>query len=314
MIDLAELDMELETEKTEKVAAAVTPVPNVEVANAPATAQQTRARGKVGVLYFDIETIPDYDRAELFELEPIPPAAERGQLFNADFIAKELSKTIKDIEAWLRQWNPCDAGIAAVREAEKWTPKPRKGVFDILNEIANQDAAREALIADQKKKMSVTPEMNQIVALGWSLNGRTFSAVLGTTDGIDEWDERDILEKFWDVAKTAKSLCGYNILNFDLPTIYTRSILLDVAPSRQFDLKPWGTDVIDLMKKRFPSNQAIGLKKLAKLLGIPIPAGDVDGSQVEELWKADPAKVGEYVRSDVDLLIELHQRYSGFFC
>jgi hypothetical protein len=91
-------------------------------------------------------------------------------------------------------------------------------------------------------------------------------------------------------------------------------MLLDVCPSRQFDLKPWGTDVIDLMKKRFPSSGSMKLKTLAACMGIPIPAGDVDGSQVEELWKNDPKKLGEYVRSDVDLCAELHSKYFGFFC
>jgi dipeptidyl aminopeptidase/acylaminoacyl peptidase len=119
-----------------------------------------------------------------------------------------------------------------------------------------------------------------------------------------------------DVAanKGAKSVCGYNVLHFDLPTIFVRSILLDVAPSRQFDLKPWGTDAIDLMKKRFPTSGAMKMKTIAACMGISIPAGDIDGSQVEELWKNDPKKLGEYVRSDVDLVKALHQRYSGFFC
>ena len=312
MIDLAELDMELETE-TKKPGSA-TPAASVDIAISHVSAPQTRARGKFGVLYFDIETIPDYDRAELFELEDIPPAAKRGDFDKCPLAFDLLKQTLDKIKEDLRLFTPVDKYLDELDRLEKLEKKPRKGVFDATNELRNQDAARGQLIADQKKKMSVTPEMNRIVALGWSLNGDTRSLVDGDLEELNDPCEKDLLEKFWFLAKTAKSLCGFNILGFDLPTIYTRSILLDVAPSRQWDLKPWGTDVIDLMKKRFPSNQAIGLKKLAKLLGIPIPAGDVDGSQVEELWQKDPAKVGEYVRSDVDLVIELHQRYSGFFC
>ena len=126
--------------------------------------------------------------------------------------------------------------------------------------------------------------------------------------------EVGLLEEFWTVAKNAKSICGFNILGFDLPVILVRSMLLDVAPSRQFDLKPWGTDVIDLMKKRFPNSGVMGLKKLAKLMGINVPAGDVDGSQVETLWRNDAVKLGKYVASDVAITKEIHQRYSGYFC
>jgi len=125
--------------------------------------------------------------------------------------------------------------------------------------------------------------------------------------------ERDILEQFWSLANRARYVCGFNILGFDLPTIFVRSMLLDVSPTRSWDLKPWGTDVIDLMKKRFPSSGAMGLKKICKAMGIPIPAGDVDGSQVEALFKTDPELVGKYVRSDVLLLLYLHEMYSGFF-
>jgi hypothetical protein len=49
-------------------------------------------------------------------------------------------------------------------------------------------------------------------------------------------------------------------------------------------------------------------------MGIPIPAEGVDGSQVAELFASDPVKLGDYVRSDIQITRELHRRFRGFFC
>lgn len=262
------------------------------------------------ILFFDLETIPDYERRELFELDAIPEPAARCAQMNCPSVDEILKGTLDDFKQTVLKLNPTDDVLDAIDAAERLSKKPRKGVFDITSELRRQDQPICNLIFSQRKIMSVTPEMNRIIALGWSVgSGISNSMVVG-----DKIDERQILEKFWSLALTVKSVCGFNILGFDLPTIFVRSILLDVAPTREFDLKPWGADVIDLMKKRFPAGQAVGLKKLCRMLGIPIPAGDVDGSQVEELWKSDPIKVGEYVRSDVDLVKELHRRYRGLFC
>lgn len=278
----------------------------------------SKAVGKKGVLYFDLETVPDYSRQELFELEEIPEPSKRsiygdfaGQSTSIEGVLAELLKgTLKDFEVWLHKWNPDDDSLDVIDRFESKSQKPRKGVFDLTKEIRSQDSDRLAAIIAQRKMMSVTPEFNRIVALGWSLNGETQSMI----NSGDHTSEVSILQRFWHLSKLAKLVCGFNILGFDLPTIYVRSILLDVAPSRSFDMKPWGTDVIDLMAKRFPRSGAMGLKRICRIMGIPIPAGDIDGSEVEELWRDDPAKLGKYVCSDVDLVKELHQRYDGLFC
>lgn len=279
------------------------------LATAPAPKPKTAA-GHKGVLYFDLETVPDYERMASFGLDPIPEAAKRSVFADYGMLAEQLKGTIRDFEVWIRKWTPDNSALDVIDRMERESAKPRKGVFDLTAEIRNLDSARDQLLQDQRKKMSVTPEFNKIVAMGWRLNGETMSTVID----YDVITEETLLELFWGTVRNCKSVCGYNILGFDLPTIFVRSMLLDVCPSRTFDMKPWGTDVIDLMKKRFPSSGSMKLKTLAACMGIPIPAGDVDGSQVEELWKNDPKKLGEYVRSDVDLCAELHSKYFGFFC
>lgn len=56
------------------------------------------------------------------------------------------------------------------------------------------------------------------------------------------------------------------------------------------------------------------LKDLAKWYGIEVPAGDVDGSQVLELYQSDPEMLARYVRSDVEITRQLHGLWRGTFC
>jgi predicted PolB exonuclease-like 3'-5' exonuclease len=283
------------------------------VATTTATTNRPSVNGSI--MYFDLETVPDYERRELFGLDDIPEPSVRTGPENWSSMADLLSGTLEDFKAKVLKLNPSDEVCDAIDAAEKMSKKPRKGVFDLTSEIRRQDQAILDQIAAQRKTMSVTPEMNRIIAFGYSIgNGITYGLIVDPADVDKDEAERKLLIQFWSLVKSVKSVCGFNIIGFDLPTIFVRSILLDVMPSREFDMKPWGNDVVDVMAKRYPKSGATGLKKLCRMMGIPIPAGDVDGSQVEELWKTEPKKVAEYVRSDVDLVKELHRRYRGFFC
>lgn len=280
---------------------------------------QSSGKTARGVLYFDLETIPDYSRFEQFGLEPIPESAKRATLEECVHGAgKFLDATVEGFKANLLKLNPCDEYLDQLEAAEKAAPKPRKGILDLIADTRNQDAERLAKIEQQRKEMAVCPEMNRVVALGWAVGGNDVESLVISHDVNDavagDVIEITILERFWQLVANNGPLVGFNILGFDLPTIYIRSMLLDVKPSRRLDLKPWSSDCVDLMAVRFPKSSAKRLKWLAAAMGIEVPAGDVDGSQVEDLWKTDPAKVGEYVRSDVAVTRELHRMYRGFFC
>lgn len=94
-------------------------------------------------------------------------------------------------------------------------------------------------------------------------------------------------------------LCGHNSKEFDIPFIARRMIINQVAIPNKLDLfgkKPWEIphlDTLELWKfgdyKHFTS-----LKLLTKILGIPSPKGDIDGSQVGHVF---------YVEKDIDRII-----------
>jgi uncharacterized protein YprB with RNaseH-like and TPR domain len=94
-------------------------------------------------------------------------------------------------------------------------------------------------------------------------------------------------------------LCGHNIKEFDIPFIARRMIINQmILPDKLnlFGKKPWEIahlDTLELWKfgdyKHFTS-----LKLLTKILGIPSPKGDIDGSQVGHVF---------YVEKDIDRIV-----------
>ena len=94
-------------------------------------------------------------------------------------------------------------------------------------------------------------------------------------------------------------LCGHNAKEFDIPFLARRMIINKIKLPDKLNLfgkKPWEIphlDTLELWKfgdyKHFTS-----LKLLTKILGIPSPKGDIDGSQVGHVF---------YVEKDIDRIV-----------
>lgn len=312
VIDTTDLDLdEIDLDTVEIPAAAAAAKAN---APQPAPATPRRAPSRESIVYFDLETVPDFSRLDSFGLPPLPeirapkPAAECPPL--ADVLGGTLDAVGK---ALVTLW-PDDEYLDALASAELLAVKPRKGVMEAINDIRVSRERAAGAEAERNKLLSCTPEFCRIVAIGIATDSEQPRALLAQSDSAD--NERALLGEFWRNVDTGvcRAVCGYNVANFDLPVLLIRSAILDVEPTRFFDLKPWGSrDVLDLMAMRFGRGKPAKLKELCRWLGIVPPAGDCDGSQVLRLWQSDPATLAEYVRSDVWIVQELYRRLQGYF-
>ena len=117
-------------------------------------------------------------------------------------------------------------------------------------------------------------------------------------------DEAKILNDFSNLINNHFNLpqhvlCGHNSKEFDLPFIARRMIINQIKLPEKLNLfgkKPWEVphlDTLELWKfgdyKHFTS-----LKLLTKVLGIPSPKDDIDGSQVGHVY---------YVEKDIDRIV-----------
>ena len=292
------------------------------VATAPTAATPVVTVSQSTCLYFDIETVPDEERAELFDLPEIPPFRET---LHADCIdpSETTSWTVDKFEEYVARMNPEYTWLNAVMELEQsrgksgGKEKPRDGVCKILTKGLSARQAHLEKLTAREKKMSTCPEMCRIVAFGWAVGENTpRSLVLG--DRANEFssgqpiDEALLLKAIWQVFAKGLPLVGFNCLSFDLQVIRARSILLGVQPTVTINDSPYSNrQVIDLAVRRYGRViPEFGLKKLARLYGVPVPSG-ADGSQVSALMAESPEKVGEYVRSDIQVTRGLYEKWRG---
>lgn len=134
-------------------------------------------------------------------------------------------------------------------------------------------------------------------------------------------DEKKILKDFSNLLENhfnlaSHVLCGHNAKEFDIPFIARRMIINQIPIPNKLNLfgkKPWEIphlDTLELWKfgdyKHFTS-----LKLLTKILGIPSPKGDIDGSQVAHVYyvEKDIDRIVTYCEKDVIAVAQIFLRF-----
>lgn len=132
-----------------------------------------------------------------------------------------------------------------------------------------------------------------------SLDGKRFrtTSFFGDDEACILRDFKNLLESHYNHKQHL--LCAHNGKEFDFPYIARRMIINGIGlPEKlnMFGKKPWEIshiDTLDLWKfgdyKHYTS-----LKLLTKILGIPSPKEDIDGSQVREVY---------YKNKDIDRIV-----------
>lgn len=133
-------------------------------------------------------------------------------------------------------------------------------------------------------------------------------------------DEKKILNDFSNLLNTHFNgaqhlLCGHNAKEFDIPFIARRMIINGIALPNKLNLfgkKPWEVphlDTLELWKfgdyKHFTS-----LKLLTKVLGVPSPKDDIDGSEVARVFyeEKDIDRIITYCEKDVIAVAQIFLR------
>lgn len=145
--------------------------------------------------------------------------------------------------------------------------------------------------------------------------GRILCICYALDDGETEClsgDEKDILVKFWDIAKDVTLFIGHNVMEFDLRFIYKRSIIHNVRPSRELNFARYRSDPIFDTMKEWEKWGAIGasLHKLTIALGITSPKEEgIDGSKVYDYFLAGKIdEICKYCQRDVEATRKVYKR------
>jgi len=136
-------------------------------------------------------------------------------------------------------------------------------------------------------------------------------------------DEDKILQDFANLINNHYSLpvhllCGHNAKEFDFPYIIRRMFIHGVKVPNKLNImgkKPWEVTHLDTMElwkfgdfKHFTS-----LKLLTKVLGIPSPKDDIEGSEVAKVYYIDKDldRIITYCEKDVVAVAQVILRLRG---
>lgn len=134
-------------------------------------------------------------------------------------------------------------------------------------------------------------------------------------------DEEKLLTDFaawvqpW-CGNAEKVLCAHNGKEFDFPYLCRRMVINGIAIPEILQIagrKPWEVrhlDTMDMWKFGDYKNYT-SLKLLAKVLGIPSPKDDIDGSMVNAVYwvEKDLDRIVEYCQKDVVTLAQVLLRF-----
>ena len=154
---------------------------------------------------------------------------------------------------------------------------------------------------------SLSGDFGQICCIGYALGDGEVQIIKGK--------EMDILNRWWEIASQADCFIGHNVMEFDLPFIYKRSIIHKIKPaSRHLNLsfaRYRSFPIFDTMKEwdKWSMRNSISLDKLAKVLGLQTSKdGGIDGSQVYDAYlNGKEEEIYEYCKRDVALTREVYK-------
>ena len=134
-------------------------------------------------------------------------------------------------------------------------------------------------------------------------------------------DEKKLLQDFahmlqgWS-GSADKFLCAHNGKEFDYPYLCRRMIINGIEIPEALKIsgrKPWEVRHLDTMELwKFGDYKSFtSLKLLAKVLGIPSPKDDIDGSMVNSVYwiEKDIDRIVEYCQKDVITLTQVLLRF-----
>jgi len=124
--------------------------------------------------------------------------------------------------------------------------------------------------------------------------------------------ERSSVQHVTGSADIPLTVCGHNIVDFDMPFLYHRSVIHGVKPApamlKAMKSKHWDSCIADTMKMWCSDSQKrTSMDALCKAFGLE-GKGDFDGSMVADAWPTDPAKVIAYCQDDVRRTRAMYKR------
>ena len=198
-------------------------------------------------------------------------------------------------------------------------PEDWKELWDLKAEILNRGKAEETS-ESVYHRAGIYAEFGKIICIscGYILgSGEEKKLVIKSFSG----EEKKLLTDFADMLKkwtgeSEKYLCAHNGKEFDYPYICRRMVISGIEIPEILRIagrKPWEVRHLDTMELwKFGDYKSFtSLKLLAKVLGVPSPKDDIDGSMVNSVYwtEKNVDRIVLYCQKDVITLAQVLLRF-----
>jgi 3'-5' exonuclease len=204
--------------------------------------------------------------------------------------------------------------------------------FDAYTKDKLIKSAHEAGEAGAKAQLGLSPLTGSIASIALYDVERNQGVVYYVGDGsianerygdylIKERTEKEILEDFWEGVPNYDVFVTFNGRAFDVPFLLHRSVVHNLRPSYTFAHSryltkqsfPYHVDLMDELTMYGAMSKRPSLHLLLRAYGIESKKGEVDGSQVAELFRL--GKFRELARHNIDDVIAttaLYEKWKEF--
>ncbi len=155
------------------------------------------------------------------------------------------------------------------------------------------------------EKSSFDGAFGRIACISYAINDDPVQTLSG--------EEKDILTKFWEIARKVDVFVGFNIIDFDMRFIFQRSVIWNVRPTKYLSFARYRSDpMFDVMYEwsKWNMQDKISLDSLAKALGFPSSkGGTIEGKDVAQAYLDGRIKeICQYCEKDVELTRKIYKK------
>ncbi len=207
----------------------------------------------------------------------------------------------------------------------------QKSLTSWITQSTSTKAEYERELLKVKEHLAFSPLTGSVVALGMYDIDRKLGAVYFVGDGngesytdgeftFKERTEKELLEDFWEGARSYDVFVTFNGRAFDLPFLMHRSAILGVTPDTSLlkqrylnrQVVPYHVDLLDELTF-YGAMKRQSLHMYCRAYGIESPKGRVGGAEVAELFHAKKFRdLAAYNASDVVATTTLYQKWKQY--
>ena len=205
----------------------------------------------------------------------------------------------------------------------------KKTLVRWIDNSTHSESEKSALMEAMKNQLGFSPLTGQIVSLAVYDVERELGAVyyigMGSEKDFEDnsfsykqRSEKEILEDFWESARSYDTFVTFNGRQFDVPFLLLRSVTHKVKPTIEINQKryltqqsyPYHVDLQDELTFYGAMSRRPQLHLFCRAFGIDSPKSEASGDDVAELFKTKQFRdIAKYNAKDVVATTELYKKW-----